>query len=184
MPFFKMRMTADQGTLGRLRELPVRFQRNVRRQIVTVIGPELQKDVDQLMTREPGPVSSPFAFGSPKSMAYWFFLVTLYPELTDGEHYIRTGADETGFRVEVSDRFRENQITIRNIQDSEYFLRGGFPLHKAKYVYGPWQVQGHKNTGWGREFETLHAQLQEKARTLIRAAGRLALAEAKKGRDL
>ena len=127
---FKLKLELNERLLERLRQLPERSQRNIRRKIATELVPQLQEDVDELLTEPPGPVSIPFKFGSWESMIYYIMMVRADPTLTDGEHWLRSTIIERGFRVEASDRFRLTMITVRNIQP------------KAKYVYGPWQVAG------------------------------------------
>lgn len=168
-PFFKMKLELNENLLERLRQLPERSRRNLKRKMVTELGPELQKDVDELMSEPPGPVSDPFRFGSWESMIYYIMLVREDPTLTDGKHWLRTTIIESGFRVEVSDRFSLTMIRVRNIQP------------KAKYVYGPWQVAGHENTGWGENFAEIKAFLRQKMRTSVRRMWREAIKEARKG---
>lgn len=140
----KVKLDVNQELIARLRELPQRAQRNIRRKIQTELQPELQQDVQTLLGDAPGPVSSPFEFGSELSKRFYFFLVSSNPELSDGEHWIRTGMLESGWRVTVSDRLRESLVTVSNIQ-RESTGQKPFP---ARYVYAPWAVSGHIKTGW------------------------------------
>jgi len=149
---FRMRLTVNQAVLGVIRELPERAQRNLRRKLQTQLKPELQADVDALMASPAKPRDdTPFEFGTDKSRRFWFVLIRASPDLTDGSHYLRSAIIEEGFQVTVSDRLRENLVKIVNIQP------------KSTFVYGPWQVAGHRNTGWGAEFERARQELQAKA---------------------
>lgn len=168
-PLFKMRLKVNQELLTRLRELPVRAQRLIKLRIRTELGPDLEKDANELMLEGPGQVSDPFEFGTDKSRRFYMALVNEYPELTDGEHWLRSGDIETSFVVEVSDRFRENLIRIVNKHS------------KGKYVLGPWLVAGHENTGWPEKAEEVRLQLQGKARREIARMWRESVKQAFKG---
>jgi hypothetical protein len=168
-PYFRMRLTVNEDLLNRLRQLPERSQRNLRRKLATELKPELQADVDELFAEPPPPVSDPFEFGTEKSHIYYILMVRENPILTDGQHWIRTGIIESGFNVEVSDRLRGNLIRIRNIQPD------------ARYVFGPWLVPGHRNTGWPEWVERARPFLQEKMIRRIEEMWAEAVREAIKG---
>lgn len=168
--FFKMKITLNKDVLLALRELPARAQRNMRRKMQTILVPELQADVDVLMSEDPGEVSAPFEFGTPKSRRKYFAMIDSGKVLTDGAHYIRQDIIERGFRVKISDRLREELLTVSNIQP------------KATFVYGPWQVAGHRNTGWGREFDVARQLLSERLHQRIYELWAEAVDEAAKSR--
>lgn len=148
---FKFTITVNQGLLQQLRDLPMRAQRNLRARMQTELQPELQDRVDALMGEPPGPVSEPFEFGSAKSRAFYFILIRENPGLTDGAHWIWTGEMASGFRVEISDRLRENLIRVINRKQ------------KAPFVYGPWMVAGHLNTGYSLQVSIARRQLRQYA---------------------
>lgn len=175
----KFRLTVNQPLLEQWRSVPMRAQRLFRRKLVTVLGPELQTEVDLLMIDPPGPVSEPFAFGSEASKRYYFWLVNEYPELTDGHHWRRTELLESHWRVEVSDRLRGNQVTVSNILREST----GTEPFPGRYVYGPWAVQGHINTGWPEQMEVARQRLQEKFIERAKEMWSEAVDEALKGRD-
>ena len=168
-PIFKMRLQVNQDLLERLRALPERAQRNIKRKIRIELGPVLEEDANDLMEEGPGQVSSPFQFGTDKSRKFYLALVNEYPELTDGEHWLRTGEIERSFVVEVSDRFRENLIRIVNKHG------------KGRFVLGPWTVQGHINTGWPDFADEVRQVLRAKARREIARMWRDSIREAIKG---
>lgn len=167
-----MRLTVNQSVLGVIRDLPERAQRNLRRKLQTDLKPELQADVDALMAAPAKPRDdTPFEFGTDKSRRYWFVLIRARPDLTDGSHYIRFGIIQEGFEVLVSDRLRQNLVKIVNVQP------------KSTYVYGPWQVAGHRNTGWGAQFEQARQALQSKTISRIVQYWYEAVNEAARGKD-
>lgn len=168
-PIFKMRLQVNQDLLERLRALPERAQRNIKRKIRIELGPDLEEDANNLMEEGPGQVSSPFQFGTAKSRRFYMALVREYPELTDGAHWLRTGEIERSFVVEVSDRFRENLIRIVNKHG------------KGKYLLGPWLVAGHAKTGWPELADEVRLQLRAKARREIARMWRDSVKEAIKG---
>lgn len=168
-PYFRMSLKVNENLLNRLRELPERSQRNLRRKLQTELKPELQADVDALAAEPPPPVSDPFQFGTEKSRIFYILMVRENPTLTDGRHWIRTGIIESGFSVEVSDRLRGNLIRIRNIQPD------------AIFVFGPRLVLGHANTGWPEWAERMRPILHEKMLTRIEELWKQAVREAIKG---
>ena len=174
-PQFKFTLTINQAYLDTLRQLPDRAQRNLRKLLVTEVGPQLQEATDALFEQGPA-VSSPFAFGTEPSRYHYFKMIREDPDLTAGLHWVRHPEDEDsvekGFWVKVSDRLRGALITVTNIHP------------KAKYVFGPWLVPGHGNTGWPEQAVIARMLLHEKAMELIRDAYLRALAAAKKGREL
>lgn len=159
----KPKISINQELLTRLRELPERAQRNIRRKIQTELQPELQQDVQALLGNAPGPVSSPFEFGSELSKRFFFFLIRSNPTLSDGEHWIRVGTIENAWRVTVSDRLRESLITLSNIQ-RESTGQKPFP---ARYVYAPWAVSGHIKTGWPELLRQVQDLIRTKAHNRI-----------------
>lgn len=166
--FFRMRLTVNQELLARWRAAPERIQQNFRRKLVTILGPELQKQVDDLMVAGPGPSLFGVQFNTDKSRRYWFLLIRANPWMTSGGgkahekgHYLRTGLVEAGFRVFVSDRLRGNQFTVRNIQEAaKSNPRDLVPRLRASYVYGPRYVLGHIATGWVDEADAAQQLLQ------------------------
>lgn len=169
-----MRLSVDQDQIAALRAMPDRARSLMRVKMQTILKPELQADVNALMEQGPSPVDSPFHFGSDKSARYYFALVTAFPELSDGRHWIRRSDIENAWRVEVGTQFREGLITVVN-QLRESTGTKPFP---AFYVYGPWAPLGHINTGWPEQADIARQLLQEKARTRIRELWRESLHEA------
>lgn len=155
---FRLKLTVDPTWLERVRALPERAQRNVRRKIQTELVPELQSDVETILADAPGPVASPFQFGSTKSQHYWFAMIRANPNLTDGSHWIRTGLLEGSWVVSASDRLRMTQITVSNILREST----GTEPFPAKFVYGPFAPPGHIATGWPALLENARQALHAK----------------------
>lgn len=177
---FRIRLTVNQELLARWRAVPERTQRNFRRKLVTILGPELQREVNDLMKPGPGPSLFGSGFNTVKSRKFWFVLIQANPGMTDGNHYIRTGLIEAGHRVYISDRLRGNLITIRNVQEAGPYQKGDLtPRLRARYVYGPRLVLGHITTGWPDEAlaaeELLQAYAIERCKALFAESVREAL---------
>lgn len=169
-PLFKIKLTTSEDLLGTLKELPARAKQTFKTKMRIEFAPKFEAEVNALMpSLAPGTPSSPFAFGTPRSKRYYFWLITSTEGLTDGSHWLRTGDIESSFEVQVSDRLIENLIRVINRHP------------KAKYLYGPWQVQGHTNTGWGEEVKESRRQLGQRARVLIIVIWRESLTDAMKG---
>lgn len=145
---FRMRVKVNEALLARLREMPARAKREFKTKLRTELIPELERDLENLAI--PGPVSDPFQFGSERSHLWYIIHLRQHPELADDKHWIRRGEIENSFHARISDRIREDLITIFNNHP------------KAKYVYGPWQVAGHHNTGWDAEAMEARQLLREK----------------------
>jgi len=187
---FKIRLTINQALLARLRELPERTQRNLRREIVTKVGPEMQSKLDEVIHLM-GPVKKPFVLPTEASDIYYHevILPKAYAEgrankdpITGKLTWRREGfgAIEKAWRVEVSDRFRGNIIRIVNIQRQSSSPQGVYP---AQYVVGANALQGHIESGWIKEWQANKRWLQGEARKLISAAARSAIRDATKGVD-
>lgn len=168
-PFLQLKLQQNDDLLSKLRQLPERSQRNIRRKIVTELVPYLERRANELMMEPFVMPSSPFAFGTPRSRIFYFWLVRNNPELSDGNHWIRTMRLESGFRFEASDRLRAIQVRGRNVED------------KAQFVFGPWQVAGHHNTGWDLRVEEVREMLQEEMRRMIARLWRESVREALRG---
>lgn len=169
-PFFQMKLVQNQDLLDKLRLLPERAQRNIRRLIVTELVPYLEERANELMmANSPMPVSSPFAFGTNASRAFYFAMIHDNPELADDRHWIRTFRLESGFRFEASDRLRGTQIRGRNINP------------ESRYVFGPYLVEGHRRTGWSERAEEIRLTLQLEMKSYIARLWSIAVREALAG---
>lgn len=180
---FNMRVIQNEEMLQRLRDLPERAQRNIRRKVNTELVPELQTDVSRIMESAPGPSPADFQFGTEKSRRYYFFLIRSNPELAGGEHgehWIRSGLLETSWIVEASDRFRVNQITIsNNLHQST--SKGNIP-YPAKWVYGDFSPEGHIQTGWPQQARQMRNIIQAKVSRLLKVMWRESVSEALRGK--
>ena len=136
---FRVKLTIGNA-IQRLKAIPDNAIRIFRERIGTELPDAVQAQVLEIMAQEPGEPSSPFEFGSTLSARYYFWLITHFPGLSDGEHWIRTGDLEHSFQTEVSYSGLGGKITVFSTRPD------------AAFVYGPWQVMGHKNTGWGEQY--------------------------------
>ena len=168
-PFLQMKLQQNNDLLSRLRQLPERSQRNIRRKIVTELVPYLERRANELMMEPWIMPSSPFVFGTRRSKRFYFAMIHDNPELTDGSHWIRTMRLESSFQFEASDRLRGTQVTGRAAEGD------------ARYVFGPWAVAGHINTGWPERVEQVREILQEEMRRMISRLWREAVREALDG---
>lgn len=168
-PVFGAKFTIDQSLLDALRQLPERAQQNLRRRMQTELAPKLQVRANELFGADPGPVSEPFVFGnSPDAAArshnaYMAIVREVQGANDPNGHWIRTGIIEEGFRISISDRLRASLIRLTNVQP------------KSRYVLGPWQVAGHANTGWGKQFAQARMTLRQEAIVAIMALWKQAL---------
>lgn len=170
-PFCQLKLVQNQDLLDRLRELPERSQRNIRRLIVTELVPYLEQRANELMSADsPMPVSSPFAFGTDASRKFYFAMIHSNPELTDGSHWLRTFRIEQGWQFEASDRLRGVQIRGRNA------------IPEATYVFGPYLVEGHRRTGWPEKAEEMRLQLNLEMKGYIARLWRMAVRDALDGK--
>lgn len=170
-----MELRTNQKLVNNLMALPVRARSNIRRMIQTELVPALEARANAL-AESMGPVSSPFAFGTVMtgpvlqlSRKYYFWLIRNNPGLTDGEHWIRQFVVESGFQFTAKDRIKEIQVTGRN------------PNPESRYLYGPWAVEGHINTGWPERGEMIRKDLQAFMRVELARMWRDAVNEALKG---
>jgi hypothetical protein len=170
--FFRTRLMVNRDLLGKLRLLTDRALVVLRRKLVQEFGPELQTFVDEEMAGGPS-VSSPFQFGGPEngkaSREFYFWVVRHIVGLSDGAHWIRGGEMglESAWRVEVSDRLREAQIKVVNIQREDKIRalggrsagssQGTYP---GNFVFGPFVVPGHFRSGWPARIEEAREKLQ------------------------
>lgn len=165
-------LNINQSLLGRLRQIPDRAKSNIFSLVQSELAPQMEADLNEAMSAGPGPVSSPFEFGTPRSQRYWFVLVSTGQVETDGEHYTRSGDIERAFKVEATG-------------DASGSLFKVFNSHpKARFVTSPWAVAGHKNTGWPQLTYTAIALVRDKARSQLRGMWPRAIWSAFQGQNL
>lgn len=181
-PLFRMNLTVNLTTLDNLKALPARARSNLRSKLRTDLAPALEAEVNRLMpTLDPPSAGHPFEFGSvlsgvsgysPKnpSRRKYFAMLSAGQIPTDGNSYARQGEIESSFEVEIAGQFIESLIRVINRHA------------KAKYVYGPWQVAGHRNTGWGIRLEEARSIFRKSAIIKIKVLWREAVAEAARGK--
>lgn len=102
------------------------------------LRPAVKKDVMDVLAPYPGPVVHPFEFATAKSRRYYFAVIL--PK--NGGAYVRTMLLFNSWSVDLIYGIDNDRLFIYNAQTY------------SKYVYGPRQVKGHFNTGWGKDFDT------------------------------
>jgi hypothetical protein len=139
-----LRATFRPGqALAKVRQIPKRAREIFQQEMGIRLTESLLMDVRDVMAQTPGDPSSPFAFATEKSARFYFWLITssVFSAATDGSHWIRSGDVENSWQVEVSYGTFSAKLRV-------------FTTHPAaKYLYGPWQVPGHRITGWNAQIE-------------------------------
>jgi hypothetical protein len=172
----KISFTLNQQLGGKLKDLPPKIKSNFKTKLRTKLRPELEELANSLLNVEPGPVSEPFEFGTPRSKRYYIILVKKNPGLTDGQHWKRRGLEQEAFRIMIRDYVRADLISLVNIQRQST----GTEPYPARYTYGPWAVAGHINTGWPALLQRATPILRTRAIDRAIDLGNEALREAKR----
>jgi hypothetical protein len=123
----------------------------------TYVKPELEREIPNTLGVEPGPVRRPFVFGTDKSRRAFF----ASKGFGRGLGASRTNQLSTSWAVQVGTQIRATIISFVNLKPY------------AKWVYpGTYQVEGHRLTGWGRNFERATRYLQGRTQVLVAEAWR------------
>lgn len=153
---YNVRLTIPRDVLQARRNAPARAQAKLAQTMERAIRPAVERQAQDLLGREPGPVVRPFAFATARSRRWYFWA------FKGRLPYRRTGQLGKGWRVAFDRRLSSGQLRIYNL------------ARAAGYVYGPGndlasfrQVPGHARTGWGRDFPTALPLLQEFAVSLM-----------------
>lgn len=85
---------------------------------------------------EPPPAKLPFEFETAKSRRYYFWAVRSGKIKTANGRYVRTHKLSRGWDVGIS---ADDEMIVMSAQNRRKY---------EKYVTGPRQVKGHRNTGW------------------------------------
>jgi hypothetical protein len=155
--FPKFKLTLPNSVFVARKNLKSRAKADFKRELQTKVKPELQRQVDDLLGGDPGPVSRPFVFATEKSRRAYFAT----NGFGKGIPFRRDDSIRTSWRVRVISRLSRDFAVIDN------------PKEAAKYVYGSpsqRQVPGHKNTGWGKDFEESIETIQENGVAMIVSA--------------
>jgi len=104
--------------------------------IIQRVGDKVGQQLEPLKEYPTNRAKHPFAFATPKSRRYYFYLVSTGQIRTDGYGYVRNGgfARSWGHQVEQS--------------GDDYTISIGSSFNAAKWIVGDRQVPGHRNTGW------------------------------------
>ncbi len=150
---FRAKLTIGNA-VNRLRSIPDRAIRIFQERINSDLQSSVEARVLAIMAEDPGVPSSPFEFGTVLSGRYYFWLITHIPGLSDGDHWIRAGDLEHSFQTEVQFAGKTGKLTVFSVRPD------------AAFVYGPWQVMGHKNTGWDQQYEKARRLVLTEAKNL------------------
>ena len=163
----KFKLTLPTSLLSAQRNLKARTKAEFKRNQQVKVKPDLQRQVDDLLGGDPGPVSRPFVFATEKSRKAYFAT----NGFGKGIPFKRDDSIRTSWRVSVLTRLSKDFVVIDN------------PKKAAKYLYGSpdqRQVQGHKNTGWGKDFDEAITLINEHAVILVKDNWRDAVLKALK----
>lgn len=164
-----IKLSIPKDVFAATRELPTRAKRTFNREIETVVQPELQRHVKDLVVVAPGPVVHPFAFATARSRRAFFAT----KGFGRGVPTRRTNAIINAWTIEVTRAGEKSYIILTNTNPA------------SQYVYGTAyqrQVPGHRATGWGRDLRPALALIQERAVELIIEAWGRAVYQAARGR--
>lgn len=100
------------------------------------VATQIESDYLPLLQQYPQEAVKPFAFKTPKSRRYYFYLISIGAVNTDGQKYIRTGGYAQSWRVDLDQSGATYTLSVYS----------DFPA--AQFVGGLRQVPGHQNTGW------------------------------------
>ena len=164
---FKLSYSLRLRRIPRLRDLKTRAWRNLETRIQQNVVPRVEQDVIALLAPYPGPAVYPFEFATDKSRRFYFW------RFKDRIPYQRTGAFGAAWSVVVNGqvggglfgllagfitaRPQTGRITLDILNESD----------AAQYVYGPRQVPGHANTGWGELIEANGPQMLDRAASYV-----------------
>lgn len=175
MPRVKLDITISPASLAKFKDLPLRAQRNLRRLIVTELGPELELIVKEMVAASPPRTNETFVFASDQSRKFYFWLLYNDPNLSQNGHWARggEGSIEDAWTVHVSDTLQETMIRVRNDRRKvKGISQGEYP---AQYLF---RVPGHLNTGWLEWKWRMEDELRTVLRTRTMALWRQACREA------
>lgn len=157
--FPKFKLNLPNSVLRAARNIPKRVMPEFRRELQTKVKPALQRQVDDLLGADPGPVKRPFVFSDdPVQNARIRAAYFATNGFGKGIPYRRTNNLRTSWVVKLSSKLQKEFVTVVNLKSY------------AKYVYGPRQVPGHKRTGWGKDFDEAVALIEEDGIVMVVAA--------------
>jgi hypothetical protein len=147
---YSVRLTIPRDVFQAQRTAPLKARTLLATKIEREVQPQVERQAQDLLGREPGPVVHPFAFATAKSRRWYFWA------FKGRLPYRRTGQGAKGWRVAFDRRLNAGQIRIYNLWEASGYVYGaGNPLASFR------QVPGHARTGWGRDFPVALNLLQE-----------------------
>lgn len=150
---FRMKVEIGDYILTTMQDLSTSVQPIFRDLLQTDVKPAVQKSVEKHLATYPPPREKlpPFEFASDRSRKAYFAT----NGFGKGIPYKRTNTLAKGWDTKVSSKFSNNLITISNVQPY------------STYVYGPRQIPGHAQTGWGKDFDKMAGVIQDDAEEAI-----------------
>lgn len=148
--YFKVKMKPPTDVINAIRGLPKAQQKKMNARLNGDVKKDIQKVVEKEFSKEPGPVKLPFQFATERSRRAYFAT----NGFGNGIPYQRKGKVSKQWKTQI----QKLNIIIFNASPA------------GKYVYGPRQVAGHKNTGWGKEVDKASKRTLDAATDIIIAA--------------
>lgn len=152
---FLAKVDVDLSVIRTQREIARRAPGAMGNYVQMVMVPQVQRKVSESYAPYPPPAIHPFVFATARSRRWYFANVRAGNIPTDGRGYVRSGALGQAWRVLVDRRQNEGFLTVKNVASS------------AIYVFGNRQVPGHRNTGWGAQFERANHEVGDLATYLL-----------------
>lgn len=153
---YKAEMIIDNDVIIAKRELAKAAPGLFANYVNTIVKPDVMQQVNTLFVPYPGPVSKPFEFATPKSRAYYFW------KFKGKIPYQRTGGLGQSWFVTADNRKNDGFIIFGNSSTIAAFVFGpGFAITRQQ------QVPGHRNTGWGQDFERKVIEVSERTNQML-----------------
>lgn len=147
---YRTRLTQAPDIFAAFRGLDKKAKQRFRTYLRTDVKSEVQRDVVDLMAPYPAGVKHPFKFATAKSRRA-FFATNGFGR---GIPTTRSNQLHDSWDTQITDRHNGSLIRVVNLKPY------------SKYVYAPRQVPGHRNTGWGGDFNTAIPLVTEHAEVL------------------
>lgn len=153
---FRLTYTARLTRLPKLRDLQPRAVKALETRLTQNVVPRVIQDLP-IISAYPGAALYPFQFATDASRRYYFW------RYRDRLPYTRTMALANDWSVVASGQLGGGVFSTFTALASGQRIGGTLTITvfnaapEATYVYGPRQVPGHANTGWGEQLENNRA---------------------------
>lgn len=177
---FTMRFSARLERIYGLHDLYPRSVAKLNEKFQNEIKPRIEADAQEVMAPYPGMVSVPFEFATDRSRKFYF--ANFKPP------YQRTGELSHSWNVSVGAQYGKSSfiqrfkgVLSRGSASSDLAIIIANTDPASIWVYGPRQVPGHRNTGWGVLMRSRAREVVERAKMYVRAGWGTAVHEAMRG---